>query len=111
VASFSSFAPSRGAVGMLPGELGHAIEALVAAGKPLALVALSNPYMLTTFPNVAAYLATFSNVPPSEIAAVKALNGEIAIRGHLPVSIPDQAACGDGIQVPVRVAHTNGPAH
>ena len=47
-----------------------------------------------------AYLATFSTVPPSEIAAVKALWGEIAIRGHLPVTIPAQAAYGEGIQLP-----------
>jgi len=63
-------------------------------------VALGNPYVLRSFPNVAAYLATFSNVPPSEVAAVKALVGEIAIRGRLPVSIPGQAKYGDGIQLP-----------
>jgi len=48
---------------------------------------------------VSAYLATFSTVPPSERAAVKALWGEIDIRGHLPVSIPGLANLGDGIQV------------
>jgi len=63
------------------------------------LAALGSPYLLRNFPNATAYLATFSNVPPSERAAVKALWGEIAIRGHMPVSIPGQANLGDGIQV------------
>ena len=108
-ATFTSFAAYRGTVGMPAGELGHALEALIATGKPVALIALGNPYVLRNFPTVAAYLATFSNVPPSEVAAVKALGGEIAIRGHLPVSIPEQAKYGEGIQVPAtRPVRTNG---
>jgi beta-N-acetylhexosaminidase len=110
VAIFTSFAAYRGTVGMPGGELGHALQALIATGKPVVLIALGNPYMLRSFPTVAAYLATFSNVPCSEIAAVRALNGEIAIRGHLPVSIPEQAKYGEGIQVPAtRPATANAP--
>lgn len=97
VAAFASVTASRGAVG-LGGELPHAMDALLATGKPLAMVALGSPYLLRNFPNVTAYLATFSNVPPSEVAAVKALWGEIPIRGHLPVSIPGLAKLGEGLQ-------------
>jgi beta-N-acetylhexosaminidase len=97
-ATFTSFAAYRGTVGMLAGELGHALESLIATGKPVVLVALGNPYVLRNYSNVAAYIATFSNVPPSEVAAVKALLGEIGTRGRLPVSIPGQAKYGDGIQ-------------
>jgi beta-N-acetylhexosaminidase len=75
------------------------METLAAAAKPVVLVALGNPYLLRSVPAVSAYLATFSNVAPSETAAVKALWGEIDIRGHLPVSIPGLAARGDGMQV------------
>jgi hypothetical protein len=39
---------------------------------------------------------------PSEIAAVKALFGEIPISGRTPVSIPGFAQIGDGIQSPAR---------
>ncbi len=98
VAAFSSVGEYRGSVG-LTGELPHAMETIAAAGKPVALVALGNPYLLRSFSNVAAYLATFSTVPPSEYAAVKALFGEIRIGGHLPVTIPGLAALGDGIQM------------
>jgi beta-N-acetylhexosaminidase len=102
VAAFATVAAYRGSVG-LAGELPHAVETLIASGQPVALVALGNPYLLRNFPGVAAYLATFSNVPPSEVAAVEALFGEIDIRGHLPVSIPGLANYGEGIQV--RAAH------
>jgi beta-N-acetylhexosaminidase len=101
IAAFSSGGSGSGQAG-LSGELPHVIEALIASGKPVTLVALGNPYLLRNFPNVAAYIATFSTVPPSEIAAVKALWGEIEIRGHLPVTIPGIANYGEGIQVHAR---------
>jgi beta-N-acetylhexosaminidase len=106
VAAYTSVGAYRGTVGMLAGELGHAVESLIATGKPLAMVALGNPYVLRNFPTVTAYLATFSNVPPSEVASVQALFGEIAIRGHLPVSIPGLAPLGEGLEVPVKRAVT-----
>jgi beta-N-acetylhexosaminidase len=98
VAAFASVTAFQGSLA-LGGELPHAMETLAASSKPIALVALGNPYLLRSFPAVTAYLATFSNVAPSEAAAVKALWGEIDIRGRLPVSIPSLAARGDGIQV------------
>ena len=108
VAAFASVAAYRGSIG-LGGELPHALEMLAAAGKPVVFVSLGNPYLLRSFPNVAAYLATFSTVPPSETAAVKALWGEMAIRGHLPVSIPGLAQYGEGIQTqPARPALPSG---
>jgi beta-N-acetylhexosaminidase len=97
VAAFAPVTSGRGSVG-LGGELPHAMESILALGKPVALIALGNPYLLRNFPHVAAYLATFSTVAPSEIAAVKALWGEIGIQGHLPVSIPSLARLGDGLQ-------------
>jgi len=99
VAAFTSVGAYRGTVGMLGGELPHALDALIASGKPVALIALGNPYVLRNFGNVTAYLATFSNVAPSEIAAARAVVGEIDITGHLPVTIPGQAAYGEGIQL------------
>jgi beta-N-acetylhexosaminidase len=100
VAAFTSVGAYRGTVGMLGGELPHALEALMASGKPVALIALGNPYVLRNFGSVTAYLATFSNVAPCEIAAARAVLGQIAIGGHLPVTIPGQAKLGEGIQVP-----------
>ena len=80
--------------GNLPGFL----DEVIAGARPVTLVALGNPYLLRRFPQVAAYLATFSTTPTSERAAVKALFGEIPIGGHLPVTIPGFAKFGDGLE-------------
>jgi beta-N-acetylhexosaminidase len=63
-----------------------------------AVLAMGNPYLAQDFPQIQNYLCTFSNATVSEIAAVKALFGEIAIHGHLPVTIPNIAAKGAGIE-------------
>ncbi|MGC2057580.1 MAG: glycoside hydrolase family 3 N-terminal domain-containing protein [Candidatus Sulfotelmatobacter sp.] len=74
-----------------------------AAGKT-AVIALGNPYLAADFPKIENYMCTFSNASVSEIAAVKALFGEIVIRGHLPVSIPNIAARGSGLERAVQAA-------
>jgi len=68
------------------------------ASAKTAVVAMGNPYLAADFPKIENYMCTFSNAPVSETGAVKALFGEIAIRGHLPVSIPGIAARGSGIE-------------
>lgn len=103
VAAFVSVAGYRGSVS-LGGNYPALMEKLIASGKPVLLVSMGNPYLLRSFPNVAAYLTTFSTVPPSEVSAVKALWGEIPIRGHLPVTIPNLAKFGEGIDVNATVA-------
>jgi beta-N-acetylhexosaminidase len=100
-AAFASVAAYRGNLA-LGGNHNKLLDALIATGKPVVLVALGNPYLVRNFPDVRAYLTTYSTVPPSEVAAVKALFGEIPIRGHLPVSIPGIAKYGDGLTLPVR---------
>jgi beta-N-acetylhexosaminidase len=86
------------------------LNSVIAAGRPVVLIALGNPYLLRSFPGVSACLATYSTVPPSEIAAVKALFGEIPIQGRLPVTIPGFANYGDGLQAPAPVGWASTPA-
>ena len=74
------------------------------AGEKAAVIAMGNPYLAADFPKIGNYMCTFSNASVSETAAVKALFGEIMIHGHLPVSIPNVAARGTGIERPVQVA-------
>jgi len=74
------------------------------AAEKTAVLAMGNPYLAQDFPAVQNYLCTFSNATVSEVSAVKALFGEIAIRGHLPVSIPNVAQRGAGIERPAQVA-------
>jgi beta-N-acetylhexosaminidase len=97
------------------GKMGNTVAMADAAGTLLqrlvdraaaktVVVAMGNPYLAGDFPKVENYMCTFSNATVSELAAVKALFGEIPIRGHLPVSIPNVAARGAGIERPAQVA-------
>jgi beta-N-acetylhexosaminidase len=74
------------------------------AAERTAVLAMGNPYLAQDFPAVQNYLCTFSNATVSEVSVVKALFGEIAIRGHLPVSIPNIAQRGAGIEHPGEAA-------
>ena len=74
------------------------------AAQKTAVLAMGNPYLAQDFPATQNYLCTFSNASVSEVSAVKALFGEIAIRGHLPVSIPNIAQRGAGIERPQQIA-------
>jgi beta-N-acetylhexosaminidase len=80
----------------------------LAAGKTV-VVAMGNPYLAADFPKIENYMCTFSNATVSEVGAVKALFGEIAIHGHLPVSIPNIAVRGAGIERPSQVANGGYP--
>ena len=68
-----------------------------AADKTVVL-AMGNPYLAADFPMIQNYICAFSNASVSELAVVKALFGEIAVHGHLPVSIPGIAIRGAGIE-------------
>ncbi|MHB8217135.1 MAG: glycoside hydrolase family 3 protein [Candidatus Sulfotelmatobacter sp.] len=85
-------------------------QVLDRAAAKTAVVAMGNPYLAADFPKVENYMCTFSNATVSELAAVKALFGEIAIHGHLPVSIPKVARRGAGIERPIQVA-SGGSVH
>jgi beta-N-acetylhexosaminidase len=74
------------------------------ATKRTVVIAMGNPYLAENFPKIENYICTFSNASVSEIAAVKALFGEIPIRGRLPVSIPNIAQRGTGLERPAQVA-------
>jgi len=74
------------------------------AAEKTAVVAMGNPYLAADFPKIENYMCTFSNASVSELSAVKALFGEIEIRGHLPVSIPNIAQRGSGIERPIGVS-------
>lgn len=70
------------------------------AAAKTAVVAAGNPYLAQDFPAIQNYLCTFSTAAVSEISVIKALFGETPIHGHLPVSIPDVAQRGAGIERP-----------
>jgi beta-N-acetylhexosaminidase len=102
-ATFVTVAAYRGSIG-LQGGLNSFLNTLIHGPAPVALISLGNPYLLRSFPDVAAYAATFSTTATSELAAAKAILGEIPIGGKMPVSIPGLVKAGDGLAVPVKPA-------
>jgi len=101
VAAFITVGAYRGNVA-LAGNLPNLVSTLLGGTVPVTLISLGNPYLARSYPNVAAYMTTFSTTTTSETAAVMALFGEIPITGKLPVSIPGIANYGEGIVTPRR---------
>jgi beta-N-acetylhexosaminidase len=66
--------------------------------QPLIFVA-GNPYLLRDAGPAQVLMATFSTVQPAEAAGVKALFGQIAIAGRMPVTVPGIARRGEGISL------------
>jgi beta-N-acetylhexosaminidase len=79
------------------------------AAEKTAVVAMGNPYLAGDFPKIENYMCTFSNATVSEVSAIKGLFGEIPIRGHLPVTIPNVAQRGAGLERPARLAKGESP--
>jgi beta-N-acetylhexosaminidase len=109
VAAFVTVAANRGSVA-LQGGLTSFLNALSDGPAPVALISLGNPYLLREFPKISAYAATFSTASSSEVATARAISGEIAISGRLPVSIPGVAKIGDGLDVPAKSAVASNSA-
>lgn len=73
------------------------------AGAKTIVVAMGSPNIGEDLPALQNYLCTFSSATVSEDSAVRALFGEIPIRGRLPVTIPGIAERGTGIDKPPQV--------
>ncbi len=84
----------------IPGTQRPIFQKLLASGKPLIWISFGNPYVLRFAPQIGTYICAFSYSDVSQIAAARALAGEIAVQGRMPVSIPEHARLGDGMQIP-----------
>jgi beta-N-acetylhexosaminidase len=82
----------------LQSDMAALLKSVLQTAAPRSvLLAMGSPYLAQDFPDVQTYVCSFSNLPISEVSAAKALFGEIPIHGHLPVTIPNVAARGSGI--------------
>lgn len=89
-----------GSAGLAPNSQALLASLIEKFGDKTAVVAMGNPYIASSIPNVQTYLCTFSNTAVADTSAVKALFGEIGIQGHMPVTIPGIADRGFGISLP-----------
>jgi beta-N-acetylhexosaminidase len=86
----------RGSVATRGGFAGL-VEELAAAGQPVVVVSFGSPYLLSAFPSVPTYLLAWGGQDVCQEAAARALLGEVAVTGRLPVSVPPYLARGGGI--------------
>jgi beta-glucosidase-like glycosyl hydrolase len=67
------------------------------ADRPMVACFFGNPYVAGSLPDVPTALLTYDFGDLAEGAAVRAVAGEIAIGGRLPITIPNTANAGDGL--------------
>ncbi len=87
----------KGSIDLSPNQL-DLLRALSRFDKPLAFVLFGSPYLLSFVPGLPSYILTYEDYPGAELAAAKAIMGEIPFRGKLPVSLPELYPAGHGIQ-------------
>jgi beta-N-acetylhexosaminidase len=67
-------------------------------GTKVVAVSFGSPYMLSDFPDVDAYLCAYAFRSESEVAAAKAIVGELSPTGTLPVDLPTGQKLGHGLK-------------
>ncbi len=82
----------------IPAEGKAAVAALLASGRPVIAVSFGSPYLLRDVPALPTYLCGYGPQALVQSAAVRALYGEEAIEGRLPVTIPGVAPRGTGLR-------------
>jgi beta-N-acetylhexosaminidase len=63
-------------------------QVLDAAAPKTVVLAMGNPYVAESFPEIQNYICTFSAASSSELSAARVLFGELQPRGKLPVTLP-----------------------
>jgi beta-N-acetylhexosaminidase len=72
----------------IPDQTAEFIRRLAREGVPHVVISFGNPYLLSEFPDIRAYLLAWSGADASQRAAAGALFGDIAIQGRTPTRIP-----------------------
>jgi beta-N-acetylhexosaminidase len=88
----------------LPPEQIQIVENLFKLPKPVIVACFGSPYLIEKFPQAPTWIAAFSTADVSQRAVARALCGEIAIGGKIPVSVPHAkppVQIGDGLTKPV----------
>jgi beta-N-acetylhexosaminidase len=98
-ALFVRVADRKGNVGF-PDDQRAFVNQMLISGKPCVVLAFGSPYLISSFPSAKTWIGEFSTNDVSQRAGVRALFGQVAFAGRIPVTVPDTAKRGDGIHVP-----------
>ena len=94
---------ANGSAGLDESTAGLLASILKTAGEKTIVTAFGSPYIGQAIVSnqtdgIGTYLCTFSNTPVAASSLVRALFGEIAIHGRLPITIPGIAQRGAGLE-------------
>ncbi|MGA9883754.1 MAG: glycoside hydrolase family 3 N-terminal domain-containing protein [Candidatus Acidiferrales bacterium] len=95
-ALFVRVADRKGHVG-LPEDQRAFVNRLIEAGKPTVVASFGSPYLIERFPNAKTWVAAFSANSAAQTAAARALFGQTAIAGKMPVTVPGVMERGAGL--------------
>ena len=90
------FQSGRGSIS-IPAGGRDAAARILAGPRPVVVAVLGSPYLLRDFPAAGTALVAWGSQSDHQAALVRALFGEAAIGGRLPVTIPGIAGRGAGI--------------
>ncbi|NQV16835.1 serine hydrolase [bacterium] len=82
---------------LLPQQQTKFIQALASKTRRLLITSFGSPYLIQTFPEVPAYIVSYSAQEEMQYAVASAILGESDISGSLPITIPGIAARGHGL--------------
>jgi beta-N-acetylhexosaminidase len=88
----------KGSVG-LPDDEAALVHRLLSAGKPVVVAGFGSPYLAESFPSAKTYIAAFGTGDVAQRAMGRALFGQTAVGGRLPVNIPGVAVIGAGLDL------------
>jgi beta-glucosidase-like glycosyl hydrolase/CubicO group peptidase (beta-lactamase class C family) len=88
----------KGSIG-LPEDQAAVIDRLIAAGKPVIVACFGSPYLIERFPAAKTWIAAFSTVDVAQRAVGRALFGQIAVGGRIPVNVPGVVSIGAGLDL------------
>jgi beta-N-acetylhexosaminidase len=97
LALFSSLRTAKGTVDLIARHV-DLVREMAWAKKNTIVLSFGSPYFLRHFPEVDAYICLYRNTVQAQEVAARAIFGEIAIEGRLPVSIPGLFPAGYGIK-------------
>lgn len=98
-ALFVRVADRKGNVGF-PEEQRAFVNQMLATGKPVIVAAFGSPYLIGQFPNAKTWVGEFSTNSVSQEAVARALFGETAVTGKIPVTVPGTVNRGGGLNIP-----------
>ena len=96
VATFIRVAAYKGSIDLTPDQT-KLLRDLAQMKKPFVVISFGSPYLLHHLQELPAYVLTYDTYPGAEMAAVKALAGEIPFQGKLPISLPGLYPVGHGL--------------